>query len=89
MSEQLPAPDFDAQHYARPNQNWICGHACEGNACQQGPDAKGRCCATAECKPILETKPGETKGRWRCTRSGGECESGPLPDGSCGRPIAK
>src|SRR5476651_122766 len=89
MSEQLPAPDFDAQNYARPNQNWICGHACEGNACRQGPDAKGHCRATAECKPVLETQPGETKGRWRCTRPGGECESGPLPDGSCCRPIAK
>ncbi|HXI72270.1 MAG TPA: hypothetical protein VNN22_18105 [Verrucomicrobiae bacterium] len=89
MSEQLPAPEFDAQNYARPNQNWICGHACEGNACRQGPDAKGRCCATAECKPILEIKPGETKGRWRCTRPGGACESGPLPDGSCCRPIAR
>lgn len=89
MSEQLPAPDFDAQNYARPNQNWICGHACEGNACRPGPDARGRCRATAECKPALETKPGETKGRWRCTRPGGACESGPLPDGSCCRPIAK
>jgi len=89
MSEQLPAPDFDAQNYARPNQNWICGHACEGNACRQGPDAKGRCRVTAECKPVLETKPGETKGRWRCTRPGEPCESGPLPDGSCCRPIAK
>ena len=89
MSEQLPVPDFDAQHYARPNQNWICGHACEGNACRPGPDAKGRCRATAECKPILKTNPAETKGRWVCTRPGGECESGPLPDGSCCRPIAK
>jgi hypothetical protein len=89
MSEQLPAPDFDAQNYARPNQNWICGHACEGNACRQGPDARGRCRATAECRPVLETRPGETKGRWRCTRPGGECESGPPPDGSCCRPIAK
>ena len=89
MSEQLPAPDFDAQNYARPNEHWICGHAGEGKACPAGPDAKGRCRATAECKPRLETKPGETKGRWRCTRPGGACESGPLPDGSCGRPIAK
>ena len=89
MSEQLPAPDFDAQNYARPNQNYICGHACEGNACRQGPDAKGRCGATAECKPLLQTKPGETKGRWICTRSGGACDAGPLPDGSCCRPIAK
>jgi hypothetical protein len=89
MSEQLSSPDFDAQNYARPNQNWICGHACEGNACRQGPDENGRCRATAECKPILEKKPGETKGRWRCTRPGGACESGPSPDGSCCRPIAK
>ena len=89
MSEQLPAPDFDAHNYARPNQNWICGRAGEGNACRQGPDAKCRCCATSECKPILKTQPGETKGRWHCTRPGGECESGPLPDGSCCRPIAR
>jgi hypothetical protein len=89
MKEQLPAPGFDAQNYARPNQNWICGHACDGNPCRLGPDEKGRCRATAECKPVLETKPGETKGRWRCTRPGGACEAGPLPDGSCCRPIAK
>jgi hypothetical protein len=89
MSEQLPSPDFDAENYARPNQNWICGHACEGNACRIGPDKKGNCRATAECKPVLEIKPGETKGRWRCTRPGSACESGPLPDGSCCRPIAK
>ncbi|MEY4918394.1 MAG: hypothetical protein RL616_2307 [Verrucomicrobiota bacterium] len=89
MSEQLPAPDFDAQNYARPNQNYICGHACEGKSCRQGPDAKGRCGATAECKPVLKIKPGETKGRWICTRSGGECEFGPLPDGSCCNPIPK
>jgi len=89
MSEQLPPPGFDSQNYARPNQNWICGHGREGNPCRLGPDARGRCRATAECKPVLETKPGETKGRWRCTRPGGACESGPLPDGSCCRPIAK
>ena len=89
MSEQLPAPEFDAQNYARPNEDWICGHAGDGLACRQGPDARGHCRAIAECKPVLETKPGESKGRWRCTRPGGECESGPRPDGSCGRPIAK
>ena len=89
MSEQLPAPDFDPQNYARPNENWICGHACKGHPCRIGPDKRGRCCATAECKPVLKTKPGETKGRWVCTRTSGECESGPLPDGSCCRSIAK
>ncbi len=89
MSEQSPAPDFDAQEYARPNQNWICGHACEGNACRQGPDVKGRCQATAECQPVLQIKPGDSKGRWQCMRPGGACETGPLPDGSCCRRIAK
>ena len=89
MSEQLPAPDFDAQNYARPNQSWICGHAGEGRPCSLGPDGQGRCRATAECNPVLETKPGETKGRWRCMRSGGACESGPLPDGRCCRPITR
>lgn len=92
MKEQLPSPDFDSRQYSRPNQNWVCGKDCEGKACRIGPDAKGRCRATAECQPVLETKPGETKGRWRCTRSaenGGPCESGPRPDGSCCRPITK
>ena len=89
MSEKLPAPDFDSLNYARPNQNWMCGHACEGKPCRPGPDNKGRCQATFECQPALETKPGETKGRWRCTRPGGACESGPLPDGTCCRPIPK
>jgi hypothetical protein len=89
MSDRLPAPDFDAQNYARPNQNWICGHAAEGKPCRLGPDGKGHCQATAECTPVLEKKPGEEKGRWRCTRLGGPCESGPLPDGTCCRPVAK
>ncbi len=86
MNGPAPAPDFDAQNYSRPNQNWTCGHACEGRACRSGPDAWGRCQATTECRPVLDLKPGETKGRWRCTRSGGACESGPLPDGTCCRP---
>jgi hypothetical protein len=86
MSEQLPAPDFDSQNYQRPNQKWTCGRAAEGNPCRKGPDNKGRCGATAECNPALEKKPGEEKGRWRCTRPGGACETGPSPDGTCGRP---
>ena len=89
MSEQLPAPDFDSQSYERPNQKWICGHAAEGKPCRLGPDQGGHCRASSECAPVLEIKPGETKGRWRCTRPGGACETGPLPDGKCGRPISK
>ncbi|HEX7654822.1 MAG TPA: hypothetical protein VF607_15040 [Verrucomicrobiae bacterium] len=87
MSGSLPAPEFDSQNYARPNQDWSCGHACEGRACPLGPDARGRCQATAECRPVLKINPGETKGRWHCTRQGGECAEGPLPDGRCCRPI--
>jgi hypothetical protein len=89
MSEQLPAPDFDSQNYSRPNQKWICGRASEGTPCRKGPDQRGRCGATAECAPVLEKKPGEEKGRWRCTRPGSACENGPLPDGGCGRPVLK
>ena len=89
MSEKLTAPDFDSHSYERPNQKWICGHAAEGQACRLGPTRRGRCQATFECAPVLETKPGETKGRWRCTRPGESCETGPLPDGTCCRPIPK
>ena len=92
MKEQLPAPDFNRHQYERPNQNWICGHAADGKPCRIGPDGKGHCRATSECQPALETKPGETKGRYKCTRPaeyGGPCAHGPMPDGTCGRPITK
>ena len=89
MSEQLPPQDFGSQHYERPNQKWICGHACEGQSCRLGPSHRGHCRATAECVPVLEKAEGEAKGRWRCTRAGGACENGPLPDGSCCRPVAR
>jgi hypothetical protein len=83
---------FDGRNYDRPNQNWICGRACDGTPCRVGPSASGKCRATYECTPALETKPGETKGRYRCTRPkehGGPCENGPLPDGTCCRAILK
>src|SRR4051812_5522436 len=92
MKEQLPAPDFNRHQYERPNQNWICGHAAEGKACRIGPDGNGHCRAAYECQPALEVKAGETKGRYKCTRPaeyGGPCEQGPLPDGTCCRPVAK
>ncbi|MBU6408973.1 MAG: hypothetical protein KGR98_01170 [Verrucomicrobia bacterium] len=81
-------PAFEPGNYARPNQNWTCGRATEGQPCRAGPDAKGRCGAKAECRPRLEIKPGQTKGRWHCTRPEA-CESGPLPDGRCSRPVAR
>lgn len=84
-----PSSGFDGQQYARPNQKWTCGHAAEGHVCRLGPDGQGRCTVTFECSPALEKKAGEEKGRWRCTRVGGVCEAGPLPDGACCRPIAR
>jgi hypothetical protein len=64
----------------------------EGKPCRLGPDARGRCRTTAECAPALELKPGEEKGRYRCTRPaeyGGPCAEGPMPDGSCAHPQPK
>jgi len=80
MSEQLPAPGFDAQNYAR-TQPETGSAAMPVTATRAAPDQMPKAAAarTAECKPILELKPGETKGRWKCTRTGGACESGPLP----------
>lgn len=89
MSEQIPPQKFDSQNYCRPNDRWTCGRADQGQPCPLGPDRRGRCQATAECVPSLEILPGETKGRWRCNRPGGKCDAGPLPDGSCCRPLQK
>ncbi|MDB6037935.1 MAG: hypothetical protein JWM99_1776, partial [Verrucomicrobiales bacterium] len=69
MKDQLPSPEFDGGEYARPNQNWTCGHAREGKQCRIGPDSNGNCRASFECQPVLEIKSGETKGRYRCTRT--------------------
>lgn len=92
MKDQLPSPDFDSSKYERPNQNWVCGWACDGKSCRIGPDAKGNCRATYECKPALELREGESKGRYKCTRPkefGGPCEHGPQPDGTCSRVIPR
>ena len=77
---------FDRSEYERPNQKWVCGWAADGRPCRVGPDRRGRCRASYECKPR------RTRRRWHCTRprhSGGECADGPLPDGTCCRPIPK
>ena len=89
MSEALPPQDPNPRHYARPNDNWECGYAAEGKSCRLGPDKRGNCRVASECAPVLEKKEGETKGRWKCTRSGGACENGPFPDGRCGRPALR
>ena len=67
--------------YDRPNQPWVCGHACDGHSCQLGPDKKGKCQAGGECLPRRQGA------RWLCTRTpefGGPCSGGPNPDGTCG-----
>lgn len=92
MNEQQPAPDFNSSQYERPNRKWICGKTAEGRPCHAGPDARGHCRVAFECQPVLKTAPGETKGRYHCTRAdelGGPCQPGPLPDGTCCRPLAK
>lgn len=63
--------------YERPDRGWVCGHACNGQPCAQGPDARGHCNTTAECAPH---KRGD---RWQCTRPaarGGPCAG---PHGAC------
>lgn len=76
----------DVSRYERPDQKWICGKTPQGCPCNIGPDTKGNCRATYECKPVRK---GDS---WQCTRSkqmGGKCENGPLPDGSCCNAIEK
>lgn len=76
--------DFKTSRYERPNEGWVCGSKDSCEACPLGPDRKGNCRATAECKPRREDD------RWHCTRTdtrGGKCPDGPRPDGSCCKPI--
>ncbi len=82
--KRLQPFDFKSSNYERPNQTWVCGRKDCGDACQLGPDLKGNCRATSECRP---RKDGD---RWFCTRAdarGGKCPDGPRPDGTCCRPI--
>lgn len=92
MRSERKSPAFSTGEYVRPDLDWECGHLCEGCPCRIGPSPKGKCRASYECEPRLDTKPGETKGHWLCTRpksGGGKCENGPLPDGTCCNAIPK
>lgn len=92
MKASQQSPIFPTKEYVRPNQDWECGHLCEGCPCRIGPSPDGKCRATYECTPRMELKPGEVKGHWTCTRprsGGGKCENGPLPDGTCCNAIPK
>lgn len=82
MTRFLQSFDFRRSPYERPNHTWVCGRT--DAPCKVGPDARGRCRATAECRPRFDGN------RWVCTRSrdaGGDCADGPRPDGSCACPI--
>jgi hypothetical protein len=86
MKRWLQQFSFKKSPYERPNQKWVCGHACTGEGCLIGPDAHGTCRATTECRPLRKGD------RWHCTRAaaqGGPCPDGPLPDGSCCHPITR
>jgi len=77
---------FRQSSYERPNQDWVCRRALEGQACNAGPTPDGQCTASYECYPQ------RTGDRWLCTRDalgGGPCENGPRPDGTCCKPIPR
>ena len=79
------ARDLRSIPYQRPNQAWVCGHQRDGQPCRIGPDQRGRCLATSECRPVRKGD------RWECTRpahAGGSCAHGPRADGACALPIA-
>ncbi len=82
MAKRLQDFSFDKSQYERVPQKWICGWTPEGHPCHLGPDSKGCCRATYECKPW------KNENRWECSRHkshGGKCEEGPRPDGECCR----
>ncbi len=92
MKDKPTSTEFSRKDYVRPNQNWECGHLCNGEACRIGPTPNGKCRVTFECVPLLELKPGETKGLYKCTRppsAGGKCDRGPMPDGTCCNAVPK
>jgi hypothetical protein len=92
MKDKQSSSAFSKKDYVRPNQDWVCGHLCKGEACRIGPSPNGKCRATCECVPLLDLKAGETKGQYKCTRpasAGGKCDRGPMPDGTCCNAIPK
>ena len=86
MADRLQEFDYRSSPYHRPNQPWMCGRLREGLPCDRGPSAAGQCQIDFECAP---TSNGD---RWTCARSmfaGGSCEHGPMPDGTCCRPLTR
>ena len=80
MSTPLPVIQTDTSTYERPTQPWVCGRAAEGTPCQLGPDKRGRCRTTAECRPARKGD------GWACSRpaaAGGPCTEGSAANGAC------
>lgn len=71
----------DRSPYERPTYPYRCGRiGLWSKPCGRGPSSEGLCGGVAECRPFLDN------GRWSCrrpARSGGPCEEGPRPDGTC------
>lgn len=92
MKDKPTSSSFSTTDYVRPNQDWVCGHLCKGEACRIGPSPGGKCRVTFECVPLLDKNEGYEKGRYKCSRpasAGGTCKRGPLPDGTCCNAIPK
>ncbi len=71
----------DVSRYERPTERYRCGRGAEWrDPCAFGPNAKGQCGGTSDCRPA---KVGD---RYECRRpafAGGPCAEGPKPDGAC------
>lgn len=77
MSNDPVEKKFDASGYQLPQQDWQCGHQCDGHPCAIGPDGNGDCIVEQICTPVLSGS------GWQCTRAkvfGGRCKDGPIPD---------
>ena len=88
MKRWLQKFGFRESSYNRPNQDWVCGREDGAPPCSMGPDPRGGCQATFECRPH---KDGD---RWICNRprrgsDDESCDNGPSPEGVCGRPLTR
>ena len=86
MKRWLQQFGFRECSYNRPNQDWVCGREDGRPPCAMGPDPKGGCHASFECRPYRDGD------RWVCNRPrrGSDeqpCEKGPSPEGVCGCPM--
>ena len=78
MSGDFHMPAFDVNAYERVNQQWMCGRESDGTPCTRGPNSRGECGAV--CQPL---KVGDHFFCENAATLSGQCDDGPLPDGSC------